>query len=299
MFRVSVITVTYNSSNEIVDFLDSVIPEILNISGELIIIDNNSRDDTCEILKSYSERYTELTTQFNIENFGYSKANNQGISIAQGQYYLFLNPDIIIPTGAISNLYKYINHMKDVGAVAPQLRYPDGRIQRSCRRFPSRKDVIYESLGLSRLLPNLTKFNRWNMNDFSFNEMMTVDQPAGAAIMANGKLINQLGGFDESFPMFFSDVDLCNKIWLESKKIIFNPNVFMIHLGGSSVLRSRLKMIVSSHLSFYKYFKKYKQGTINKLFNLLTGFLLMLGLIPRILIGYPLSRLFGGRQNTL
>ena len=70
MFRVSVITVTYNSSNEIVDFLDSVIPEILNISGELIIIDNNSRDDTCEILKSYSERYTELTTQFNIENFG-------------------------------------------------------------------------------------------------------------------------------------------------------------------------------------------------------------------------------------
>jgi len=299
MIPVSVITVTYNSSNEIVNFLDSVMPEIQDISGELIITDNNSNDDTCEILKSYSSKYVELKTQFNVENIGYSKANNQGISLAKGQYYLFLNPDIVIPTGAIRKLFKYISQTKGVGAVAPQLRYPDGRIQRSCRRFPSRKDIIYESFGFSHIFPNSTRFNGWKMNNFSFNEMKPVDQPAGAALMTDAKLINKLGGFDESFPMFFSDVDLCNKIWSEEKKIIFNPNIFLIHLGGSSVLRNRLKMMVSSHRSFYKYFKKYRRGALNNFYNSLTGLLLIIGLIPRMFIGYPLSILFGDRRDTL
>jgi GT2 family glycosyltransferase len=298
MSSVSVITVTYNSGKDISNFLESALPEIKNLSGEIIIIDNNSRDDTTKILKKYSREYDFLKIIYNEANRGYSFANNQGITESKGKFLFFLNPDTIIVPGSIKQLISYLEKAKNTGAIAPQLRFPDGRIQKSCRKFPTRMDIIYESLGLNHLFPNSGKFNRWKMKDFGFNELTTVDQPAGAAFLVNSDLVKKLDGFDESLPMFFSDVDLCKRIWYAGKQIFFYPNVFVIHIGGSSVLRNRIKMMASSHVSFYKYLKKHNTLLSDKLINPVIGILLMITLLLRILF-YPLSYLLTCQRETL
>ncbi|MEE9189575.1 MAG: glycosyltransferase family 2 protein [Candidatus Neomarinimicrobiota bacterium] len=300
MISLSVITVTYNSQNEIRDFLDSAIPEISSLQGTLIIIDNNSKDDTVELIQSYSDNSAVLSLIINKKNVGFSRANNQGINQAKGEYLLFLNPDIIVPKDSINKLLKSIRSRKTLGAVAPQLRYPTGNIQRSCRRFPQRRDVLYEIIGLSRLFKYSTRFGHWKMADFSFNENRNVDQPAGAALMIKRDLINRLNGFDTSFPMFFSDVDLCRRIWNDGYQILFDASVSMIHLGGASIRRVPFRMIVSSHRSFYTYFRKNYLGRSNQILNVLTGFVLLLALIPRIIIVQPLLRILpfsSGREN--
>jgi GT2 family glycosyltransferase len=289
MISLSVITVTYNSQNEIRDFLDSAIPEISALKGELIIIDNNSRDDTVPLIQSRVDNSPDVFLIINRKNLGFSKATNQGINQARGEYLLFLNPDIIVPKDSIKNLLKTIRSQKTLGAIAPQLRFPDGNIQRSCRRFPQRKDVLYEIIGLSRLFKYSSRFGHWKMTDFSFKENRNVEQPAGAALMVQGNLVDSLNGFDISFPMFFSDVDLCRRIWNEGYQILFDAGVFMIHLGGASVRGVPFRMIVSSHRSFYTYFRKHYRGWLNQILNLLTGFILLFALIPRILIVQPLS----------
>ena len=300
MISLSVITVTYNSQNEIRDFLDSVIPEISALQGKLIIIDNNSRDDTVALVQSYKDNSSVLSLIINKKNVGFSRANNQGIDQAESEYLLFLNPDIIVPQDSIKKLLKTIRNKKTLGAVAPQLRFPTGNIQRSCRRFPQRRDVLYEVVGLSKLFKYSSRFGHWKMTDFSFKENRNVDQPAGAALMIKGDLINRLNGFDKSFPMFFSDVDLCRRIWNDGFQILFDAGVFMTHRGGASVRRAPFRMIASSHRSFYTYFRKHYRGRSNQILNVITGFILLFALIPRIIIVQPLSRILpfsSGQEN--
>ena len=255
MISISIIIVTYNSEKEIVNCINSLLPKMLDLNGEIVIIDNNSNDSTVSLLNEIDNK--NITIIQNSTNIGYTIANNQGVMKSTGEYLFFLNPDTLISNGEIKNLLGELQNDKDCGAIAPQLRFPNGRIQNSCRRFPRRRDILYESIGLSKLFKNSKKFNYWKMGDFDHKITRLVDQPAGAAIIIPKKIIKEIGLLDEKFPMFFSDVDICKRIWNAGYNIQFNTNSFIIHTGGASVYQKRIKMIVSSHLSYWKYFNKY------------------------------------------
>lgn len=282
MTSVSIIIVTYNSEKEIVNCINSLLPQLNDINGRIIIIDNNSADNTISLINDIKSKSISIIR--NKENFGFTKANNQGIKHAKGDYILFLNPDTIVPNSAIRILLNEIKYNSDCGAIAPQLRYPDGKIQRSCRRFPRRRDILYESTGLSNIFNNSKILNYWKMGDFDHKSTSLVDQPAGAALLISKKIFDEIGLLDEQFPMFFSDVDLCKRIWDKGYNIQYTTNTYIIHKGGASVYRKRLKMIVSSHFSFWKYFNKYKTKLFDNFLNILIGIFLLV-LIPfRILL---------------
>ena len=100
------------------------------------------------------------------------------------------------------------------------------------------------------------------MTDFNHETDSLVDQPAGAAILTKKSIIDKIGLLDEQFPMFFSDVDFCRRIIDNGNSIKFTTNTYITHKGGSSIFRNRAKMIISSHISFWKYFNKYKEDLL-------------------------------------
>jgi len=279
---VSVIIVTYNSEQEIGACLKSVIPQVKTIGGEIIVVDNDSNDRTTEIVESFQQNNNEIHLIKNTENTGFSKANNQGIQKAKGEYVFFLNPDTEVRPETIEKLSFLLSTDNELGTIAPQLQFPDGRIQHSCRRFPTYGSTVSEMIGLSKLFPNSRTFNKWKMGDFDFITSRDVDQPAAAALMVKRGLLREIGGFDESFPMFFSDVDLCQRIW-QTKKILFYPGAVVTHHSGASVKRVKPKMIVSSHLSFIHYFNKYHKGPLNRVLNLLMTMLLGVSMVGRVI----------------
>ena len=279
---VSVIIVTFNSEKEIGACLQSVIPQVKTITGEIIVVDNNSNDTTVELVESFRQNNDNIQLIKNRENTGFSQANNQGIEKAKGEFILLLNPDTEVRAETIEKLTFLLSSDNELGAIAPQLQFPDSTIQYSCRRFPIYRSVVFDILGLSKLFPHSRIFNGWKMGDFDHTSSREVDQPAAAALMVRNSLLREIGGFDELFPMFFSDVDLCQRI-KQTKKILFYPGAVVMHHGGASIKRVKPKMIINSHLSFIRYFKKYHTGTFNQVPNLFMSVLLGVGMVVRVI----------------
>jgi len=269
----SIVIVTWNSQGFIRNCLDSIFLSQGNFTSEIIVVDNGSVDETAKIVE---QLYPQVNLIQNKKNLGYAKANNQGIEKAKGEYILLLNPDTQVLEDSLSLIYEFMEENPKIGALGPKLLNPDESIQSSCREFPTFSTLIWEFSGLSRLFPTSRVFGRWRMGYFNFDEQRETDQPMGSALMLRRATLEDVGAFDESFVMFFNDVDLCFRIKKGGWKIYFYPEAKVIHHKGASTRKVRAKMIWLSHLAFYKFFKKHKTGLANRL-------LLFLLLIPLVL----------------
>jgi len=261
--------------------LDSVQSTNQNGKFQVVIVDNASRDETAGIVNEKKSK--NLAFIQNTVNVGFTKAVNQGIDHASGEDILILNPDTQFKPASVDALTRKLSEDSEIGLVAPQLHFPDGGIQFSCRRFPTFWNVLTETTRLSRIFHRSKLLNGWKMGDFDHKMERDVDQPAGAALMVKKDLLDGLSGLDERFPMFFSDVDLCKRIKDMGKRIVFCPDAVIIHRGGSTVLGRRPALIASSHLSLIRYFLKHHRGIMDVIPNLLITFLLLIGIPFRII----------------
>lgn len=217
----SVIIVTYNNAADITQCLKSVAQNVL-IPHEIIIIDNNSSDDTLKRIKS-SEIKVKLLSQ--TENLGFSKANNIGAESADGKYLLFLNPDTEIIDHSINKITNpFIKN--DIGITAPQLVMLDDKVQLSVRRLPTLINSIREYW-----LGQKTSYDFYLPKS---DQPTEVEAVVGAAILISKKLFLQVQGFDEKFFMYYEDLDLCRKVRKHGYKILYLPNVQIKHKVGSS-----------------------------------------------------------------
>lgn len=283
--EISVVIVTYENETEIAVCLDALFAELEELRSEVFIIDNASRDRTCEIVRRKSAQSgssVQLKFIMNDENMGFTKALNIGLTKRRGDFILVLNPDTRIRNGSLQTLIDSLQRDTTIGVMAPQLVNPDGTVQASCRRFPRRRDVLFTILGLSALFPR-SRFNAWKMGDFDHRQRRSVDQPQGACLLFRDDVLQKVGLWDERFPMFFSDVDWCRRVKQSGFDIIFEPKARVVHQQGVSIKKDRAAMIWSSHKSFYSYFRKYSPNFWYGIADLATGVLLMFSAIPRML----------------
>jgi GT2 family glycosyltransferase len=252
---ISVIIVTWNSEKEIGACAASVINNAKTLSVELIIIDNNSCDNTFNITNKI--RYSNIHTYKNASNLGFTKAVNQGISYSKGQNILLLNPDTILAEGCLEKLNNFLLDNPGYGACAPLMLNEDGSLQRSIRNFPDYWSMFCEFTMLSYIFPKTKLFGKWKMLYFDYSADADIQQPMAAVLMIRKSVLEKIQYMDERFEMFFNDVDLCKKMLDGGLKIRLLTEARVIHEHGTSIKKDKIRMIKVWNEDCSKYFGKH------------------------------------------
>jgi GT2 family glycosyltransferase len=280
MTVLSVIIVTWNSEEDIKECIDSLITALEGINAELIIIDNQSQDNTFRIINKIN--YPALQTIQNAENEGFTKAVNRGLNLARGKYVLLLNPDTKLKQGSIRIMLDFLESNKGYGAAAPMMRNTDGTIQHSIRNFPTYWGMFCEFSLLAYIFPKTKTFGSWKAKYFDYEKEQDANQPMAAALMIRKSFFDETGLIDQRYVMFFNDVDLCKSIYSKGYKIRYLPQSEAIHKHGSSIKKDRINMIRVWNKDCVSYFEKHYGKSIQlrilKLLLFLSG-LVRIGLI--------------------
>ncbi|MFC1513808.1 glycosyltransferase family 2 protein [candidate division KSB1 bacterium] len=285
MLKISCVIVTFNSAEIIEMCIRSILEDINEYTFEIIVIDNASSDDTmnilCELKKSINEH---LILIENLTNFGYTRAVNQGLVKAGGEYLLLLNPDTRIHKDFFKRSLEFFENNEGYGVLGPQHLDFSGNIKRTCREFPGYFSLLSHISGLSYIFPKSKIFSRWKMGYFDHKGSREVDQPMGACLFMRSTDQKEVGYLDERFRMFFSDVDMCRRFKERKKPAYFCSEIKIDHEEGHSIKKHPVKMIMSSHNAFHRYFRKYYNKWYHIFPNIFIFFVLVLTGILRILL---------------
>jgi O-antigen biosynthesis protein len=214
---------------------------IAGVQAEVIVIDNNSSDNSIQYLQPL---FPSMQFVANKENIGFAKACNQGIKLAQGNYILFLNPDTIVPEDCFTNCISFFESHHDAGALGIKMLDGSGNfLKESKRSFPSPKTSLYKLFGLSKLFPRSKTFSKYHLGNLDENEDHEVDVLAGAFMMVKKEVVDRTGGFDEVFFMYGEDVDLSYRIQKAGYKNYYFSGSSIIHFKGESTKKGSLNYV--------------------------------------------------------
>jgi GT2 family glycosyltransferase len=222
---------------------------------EIIVVDNASSDNSAQMVRS---DFPQVTLIANKSNDGYAHGNNQAFRAGKGNWFLLLNPDVIVNRDTLTRCVQHLERNPDVAAVACRLLERDGSTQLSIRGFPDPVPVLCEYLGLAKLLPASHVVGGYRMTEFNYDAPAEVDQPMGSFMMVTRDALREVGDMDETFPIFFNDVDWCYRARRHSNlKIHYLCDATATHYGGGSTRQVRPKMIQESHRSLLRFYEKH------------------------------------------
>ena len=259
---VSFVIVNWNATPFLKDCLKAI-RENVSLPFEVIVVDNASTDTTEKELFALITPFQNAKLIVNGANLGYAKANNQGIAESSAPFVMLLNPDVLIHRGCVERLVDFLRRNEHVAAVAPRLLYPDGKTQPTCRSFPTPLALLYSSLGFDKLMPRSKVFGRYRMTWWKHNEPMEVEQPMASALLMRREALSKLGGFDEDFPIFFNDVDLCYRAHKCGMRFYFLPDATATHYHGASTRHLRGRLVVESHISLLRFYSKHYRTSMH------------------------------------
>ena len=225
---------------------------------EVIVVDNNSTDGSVSDLSLRFHGMKFISNEFNA---GFSKACNQGASLAKGKYILFLNPDTIVPEDCFKKCIAFFESKKDAAAIG--VRMVDGSgifLKESKRSFPSPLTSLYKLFGLSMLFPNSRVFGRYHLGHLSEDQDHEVDVLAGAFMMIRKEVLDKVGAFDETFFMYGEDVDLSYRIQKAGYKNYYFAGTTIIHFKGESTKRGSLNYVRLFYKAMNVFVKKHYGG---------------------------------------
>lgn len=249
---VSISIVTHNNEKTIKDCLDSIFKNIKNINFKIIIVDNNSSDNTVEIIEN---NFKNIKLMQN-DNIGFGVAHNIAIKLGTGKYHLVLNPDIIFIENSLKKLVNFMDKNCNIGLVSPKILLSNGSIQYLCRRLPSLFSFI-----IIRFMPKFirkffqARIDYYEMRETSYNRIMDVLFLTGAVMLIRSSVLDKVGGFDENFFMYFEDIDLCRRIQKISRTV-FYPYTSVIHLWEGGTRKNFQLLLISIRSAIY-YFSKW------------------------------------------
>lgn len=252
----SIIIVNYNTKELTLQCISSIYESnTKKNSFEIFVVDNNSSDGSVEAIK---QQFKKVILIENKDNVGFSKANNQAIRQAKGEYILLLNSDTIVQENTLSIMLQYMQQNNDVGAAGCEVLLQDGKLDIACHRgFPTPSASFYYMLGLAKKYPNNPKFNQYHKSYLNMREIHEIDCLVGAFMIVRAETIQQVGMLDESFFMYGEDIDWCYRIKEAGWKIVYNPTVSIIHYKGASSRKKPVKIVYEFHRAMFIFHKKH------------------------------------------
>ena len=237
------------------------------IDAEVIVVDNNSSDNSIEYLTAKFPAVKYIT---NKGNTGFAKACNQGLQQAKGSYILFLNPDTIIPEDCFTKCVSFFEANKDAGAIGIKMLDGSGKfLKESKRSFPSPSTSLYKLFGLAKLFPRSKIFSRYHLGHLNENENNEVDVLAGAFMMIKREVLDKVGGFDETFFMYGEDVDLSYRIQKAGFKNHYFAESSIIHFKGESTRKGSMNYVRMFYNAMSIFVRKHYGGSKAGIFSFL------------------------------
>lgn len=195
------------------------------------VVDNASNDGSAELV---AERFGWVRLIRNPRNVGFGRAHNQALRGAEARHLLVLNADTAPRPGALRRLVDELDAQPDVAVVGPRLRYPDGRVQPSRRRFPTVATLFLESTQLQRFWPDNAVLRRYYVADRSDAEVQDVDWLVGACLCVRAAAAAQVGLFDERFFLYSEEIDWCRRFKAAGWRVVYVPDADVVHVEGAS-----------------------------------------------------------------
>ena len=271
----SIVIVNYNVKDLLRDCLVSLQLATQNIDAEIFVVDNNSSDESCQMV---SNEFKDVILIKNNKNVGFSKANNQAINLAKGKYILILNPDTIVYPNVLDYCLKFVNKTKNCGAIGVKMVNKEGRfLPESKRSFPSPIVSFYRLVGLSRIFNKSPKFNKYYLSHLNKDKNHIVDTLAGAFMFIEKAILDKVGYLDEQFFMYGEDIDLSYRIQKEGYNNYYLGEVKILHYKGESTNKRDYKYIYVFYGAMKIFSKKHFKNYL--LYNLAINILIFAHII--------------------
>jgi N-acetylglucosaminyl-diphospho-decaprenol L-rhamnosyltransferase len=253
-YGLAVVVVNYNAGEYLSRCLGSVFASSGDITLDVVVVDNGSRDGSAAAATSEHPRARLIE---NRSNLGFAAGANVGIRATEAPYLLFLNPDAEIVSGTLASLVKVAEERPDAGAVGPLVRNPDRTIQPSARRVPRTFEALMHAF-LGPVAPG----NRWTraytMADWDRTTEREAEWISGSAMLLRRRALHDVGVFDEGYFMYVEDVDLCTRLRRSGWTVLFSPELEVIHEIGVSARGQSRRMAREHSRSIYRYFSKHR-----------------------------------------
>lgn len=230
---VSIIIVSYNTKEFLNRCLKSIYKsDFIKINYEIIVVDNASSDKSVDFLK---EKFPKVKLIENKDNFGFSKACNQGVRDSRGKYLLFLNPDTEVDKSTISYMVSFMEKNKDAGASTCFVKLPSGKLDDGAHRgFPTPWNSFCYFSGLTKLFPQNKLFSGYTLGYLDLTKTHEIDSAVGAFMMVRRIAGDDTRWWDEDYFFYGEDIDFCFKLKEKGWKIYFVPKVSVLHHKGVS-----------------------------------------------------------------
>lgn len=256
MKSVAVCIINHNTCDLLRECLRSVLTEN---ADEIIVVDSASTDGSVTMLQAEFPSIPVIALE---KNVGFGAASNQGILHARSEHLILLNADTRMKPESLRALSHYLEIHPQAAIVGPRILNPDGTLQTSCFHFPTPLHILLYVSDLYRWIPRLPFLKQRTLQRMKSATAVAVPWVLGAAIAFRREQIQQLGGFDERFFMYFEEVDLCYRLSSEGQQTHFVPEAEIIHVGGGSTTQKRNWPYVQFFASLAYFYRKHYSKTL-------------------------------------
>lgn len=273
--ELAIIVINWNGGDFLRRCLESIDRFPPKLDYEIVVVDNASTDGSREWLQAQGDRVRLIA---NDENVGFGRANNQAFAATEAPLLFLLNSDAEVYQGTIDRLIETINEDERIGAVGPRLFNSDGTLQPSVWRNPLTPfEMIATSLRLYKLMPRRLRGELLLGFHWDHSQRRHASMLSGAALLVRRKMIDAVGGFDESFHMYGEDVEWSMRIVRGGWWMVFEPDATVLHHQGKSTARrwSSLEKRQKEYEGFFR-FQRLHLSRRQAIANLTTGYALSL-----------------------
>lgn len=250
MIDISIVILSYNVRDFLLECLRSIYKHTGDLEFETIVVDNASDDDSVEKVR---EQFPQARVIVNSSNIGFSCGNNVGLMVSRGRAVIILNCDTEIRGNVFKELYDALFSDPKLGAVGPRLVYPNGRIQHFCAQ---REPNIWQTLR-RYYLPYFTEPKLYLKEAMRFPGLFETEGLSGAAMMVKREVLEKVGGLDEGFWAYCEDTDWSRRILLSGFRLACLTTVEVLHHHGKSSCQNDRRRRVEAIKSEIRYFHKH------------------------------------------
>ena len=277
--KLTIVIVSFNTRNVLQKCLTSITKSKINFDYTVIVSDNGSRDGSVELVKT---KFPSVKLLENGKNLGFAVANNRAKDYCRSTYVLFLNSDTLVNTDVLNKSVLYMDGHPDIGVVSCKTVLPDGTLDKDARRSFPTPWVAFSHLviPLDKIFPKSRLFSRYWYGYISGNTEHEIDVAQGAFMLVRKNVLDGVGWFDEDYFLDGEDIDLCWKIKQKGLKIVYLPNITIIHLKKASKMsktmakRDRIRSRLASVNSMETFYRK----NLSLRYNFLVNFGVLLGI---------------------